>query len=91
MNIQERNIPPPPQKKKNLAVIQSQGFFSFLANKYVVTVKDNVRIKEQGTLAHANGSNSKRTHYCLLYTIKNLKSNFKFPYMEFRNRIDQFF
>ena len=28
---------------------------------------------------------------CLLYLIQNLKSNFKFPYMELRNRIYQFF
>ena len=50
-----------------------------------------MRIQEQGTLAHANGGNSKRTNSCLLYQIKILKSAFKFPFMELCNQIYQFF
>ena len=45
----------------------------------------------QGVSAHAHGSNSKLISNCLLYLVKNWKFNFKFPYMEFHDRIYQFF
>ena len=75
-----------------IPVIQA-SLSPFQVNKNVVKRKDDdtVWLQEQGILAHVNGRNSKRTYNRLLYPIKNLKSNFKFPYMEFRNRIYQFF
>ena len=44
----------------------------------------------QGILAHTESSNSKIIYNCLLYPTENWKSNFKFPYTKFRNRIYQF-
>ena len=48
-----------------------------------------MRIQVHGTLAHLNDSNSNITCNCLLYPIRNVNSNFKFPYLEFCNQINQ--